>query len=98
MLRVCRHIFVSGKDVVLDSEFFVSKFITQLEAKGVYVVDMIKQRRYWPKVVTVDLIDTNFEDNQVGGVVIIEARTEDNKLFKIFCMKEPDYMMKIMSS
>ena len=29
---------------------------------------------------------------------MIEARTEDNKLFKIFCMKEPDYAMKKMAS
>ena len=29
---------------------------------------------------------------------MIEVRDEDNKLFKIFFMKEPDYMMKIMAS
>ena len=29
---------------------------------------------------------------------MIEARTEYNKLFKIFFMKDPDYVMKIMAS
>ena len=29
---------------------------------------------------------------------MIESITEDNKLFKIFCMKEPDYVMKTMVS
>ena len=29
---------------------------------------------------------------------MIEARTEDNKLFKIFCMKDPDYVTRIMES
>ena len=29
---------------------------------------------------------------------MIEVRTEDNKLFKIFCMKETDYVVKIMAS
>ena len=29
---------------------------------------------------------------------MIEARTQDNKLFKIFCMKYPDYVTKIMAS
>ena len=29
---------------------------------------------------------------------MIEARTEDNKLFKLFCMKKLDYIMKIMTS
>ena len=28
----------------------------------------------------------------------MKTRTEDNKLFKIFCMKDPDYVMKIISS
>ena len=29
---------------------------------------------------------------------MIDVRTEDNKLFKIFCMKYPDYVMKIVAS
>ena len=29
---------------------------------------------------------------------MIEARTEDNKLFKIFCVKQTDYLMKMMVS
>ena len=29
---------------------------------------------------------------------MIEARTEDNNLFEIFCMKEPYYGMKRMTS
>ena len=38
----------------------------------------------------------HFEDNEVGGVGIIEVITEDNKLFKLFFVIEPDYVMKIM--
>ena len=59
---------------------------------------LIKKRRYWPKGGHGDLIYTHFEDKEVGGVVMIEAITEDNNLFKIFCMKYPDYVMKIMAS
>ena len=77
---------------------FFAKGITELEAKGVYVVAMIKKRRYWPKGVPGDLIDTHFEDKEVGGVGMVEARTQDNKLFIIFCMKDPDYLMNIMVS
>ena len=29
---------------------------------------------------------------------MIEVRTEDNKLFQIFFMEEPYYLMKIMAS
>ena len=34
---------------------------------------------------------------EVGYVGMIEVITEDNKLFKIFFMKYPDYVMKIMA-
>ena len=27
---------------------------------------------------------------------MIDARNNDNKSFRIFCVKEPDYLMKIM--
>ena len=84
MLRMCRPIFGSDKAVVLDSVFCVAKGITQLESKGVYVASLTKKRRYWPKGVPGDLIDTNSEHKDVGDVGMIEARIKDNKLFKIF--------------
>ena len=46
MLRICRPMFGSRKDVVLDSGFYITKGITDLEFKGVYVADLIKKRRY----------------------------------------------------
>ena len=51
-----------------------------------------------PKVFPSDLIDTQFEDKEVSDVGMIEAITEENTLFKIFIMKDPDYAMKIMGS
>ena len=98
MLRICRHIFVSGKAVVLHSELFVAKGIIELKDKGLYAEAIIKRQFYCPKVVPGGIIDTYFEYKEVSYVVMIEARTEDNKLFKIFCMKEPDCVMKIMAS
>ena len=62
MLRMCRPIFVSGKSVLLESGFFVAKNITKLKAKGVYATALIKNRRYWLKLVTRELIDDHFED------------------------------------
>ena len=64
---------------------------------GVYVEALIKKWRYWPKGVPGDLIDTHFEDKESGDVEMIQARTEDNKLSKIFCMKQPYYVMKMMA-
>ena len=82
----------------MHSEFFVATGIIELKDKGLYSEAIIKRRCYCPKRVPGGLIDTHFEYKEVGYVVMIEARTEDNKLFKIFCMKEPDYVMKIMAS
>ena len=44
------------------------------------------------------MIDTHFEDKEISDVGMIEARTEYNNLIKIFCIKELDYVMKIMLS
>ena len=98
MLWMCRPISVSGKAVVLDSEFCVTKGIKELKSKCVYAAALIKRWRYWPKGVPSDLIDTNFEDKEVSDVGMIESRTKDINVFKIFCMKDPYYVMKIMAS
>ena len=75
MLRMCGTTFESVKAVVLNSVFFVAKVITDLKSKGVYVADLIKNRRYWPKRFRGDLIDTHFEDKDVGNVIMMEAIT-----------------------
>ena len=93
-----RPIFGSCKAVVLGSGFCVTKCITDIKAKGAYSEDLIKKRRFWPKGVPGELIGANFEDKQVVDIGIIQARNEDNKSFKIFCMKDPDYVMRIMVS
>ena len=62
-----------------------------------YAADLINKKLCWLKVVLGDLIDTHFDDKEVGDFGIIEARTEDNKLFKIFSMKETDYVMNILA-
>ena len=77
---------------------FFAKGIIELKSKGVYKAALIKKRHYWPKGVPDDLIDINFEYKKVGDVGMIEARTEENKYFEIFCMKDRDYVTKIMAS
>ena len=98
MLSVCKPMFGSGKDVVLDSLFCVATIIIEIKSNGFYVADLINKWRYWPKGVTGDLIDAFIEYKEVGYVGMIKATTEDNKFFNIFCMKDPDYVMKIVAS
>ena len=61
MLSMCILIFGTVKAVVLNSGFCVSKSITKLESKVVYVRAIIKRWSYWPKGVTADLIDNRFQ-------------------------------------
>ena len=98
MLRMCGTIFGTGKALILDSLFCVTKGITEIEAKCVYVRDLTKKRHYWPKGVSGDFIDTHFQGKEVGDVGMLEAINQDNNSFQIFCMKEPDYVMNIMVS
>ena len=63
-----------------------------------YAGALIKKRCYWPKGFPGDLIDNHFEDKDIGDVGMIEARTQDNKSFRIFFMKDPDYVMTILAS
>ena len=71
----------------MDSVYCVSKCITDIEDKGFYAAALINNWCCCSKGVSDDLIDTKFEDKEVNDVGMIEARTEDNKLFKIFFMK-----------
>ena len=98
MLRIFTPIFVKGEAVVLYSVFFVAKGITYLATKGVYASYLIKKQRYWPKLFPGCLIDTRFQYKDISAVEMLEARTQDNKPFGIFCLKDPVYVMKIMES
>ena len=64
MLRMCKPISESGKAVVLDIGFFVTKGITYLKSKGVYAKALIKKRNYWPKRVHGDLLILNLKINR----------------------------------
>ena len=57
MLRMCEPLFSTGKCVVTDSSFCVSKGITSLLEVGVYAAALIKKRKYWPRGVPGDAID-----------------------------------------
>jgi hypothetical protein len=91
---MCTPIFGTGKAVVLDSGFCVAKGIVALASRGVYAGALIKKRRYWPKGVLGEAINEHFRNKEVGDIDMLEAKTEDNKPFRIFCFKEPDYVMK----
>lgn len=97
MLRMCQSIFHSGKLVVLDSGFCVLKGIIELKKMGVFASALIKKRRYWPKDVNGEAIAAYFEDKDVGHSDAWPGE-QDGVRFHLFCMKEPDYVMSLMST
>ena len=91
ILQMCESIFSTGKWVLLDSGFCVSKGVSSLLEFGVYAAALIKKRKYWPKGVPGDAIDQYFSYKDVTHVDMLEAITEevpDVKAFNIFCFKE----------
>ena len=94
---MCQGVSGSGRVVILDSGFCVLEWIIELRKLGVYAGALIKKRRYWPKHVPGDLIDEYFKDKEVGETDSLHG-TFDGVKYNFFCMKEPDYAMKVMST
>jgi Transposase IS4 len=68
-----------------------------LRKQGVFGAAIVKKRRYWPKYVKGDEIKTYFEGRQVGDADALSA-TLDGTHFHLMSMKEPDYVMTLMST
>ena len=64
---------------------------------GVFVVALIKKRRHWPKHIKVDIIDTHFQDKEVGEIDSWNGTLNDTP-YNLLCLKEPDYVIKIMAT
>ena len=75
---------------MLDSGFCALKCIVELKKRGVYVAALIKKRRYWPKYIKVD-------GNNVGDCNAWKGQM-DKVDFHVYTMKEPNYVMSIMST
>lgn len=97
LLRLTRPIWNTGKVVILDSGFCVLKGLVELKKKGVFASALIKKRRFWPKGVDGNAITSHFTELSVGTTDRLPGTFEDIK-FDIFAMKEPDYVMMLMST
>jgi len=97
LLRMLKSIFSTGRYIVLDSGFCVLKAIVALYRKGLYAGALIKKRRYWPTLVPGEAMDARFAGKAVGDVDQITGVME-NVNYKLFGMKEPDYVMKMMAT
>ena len=97
LLRLCKCLYRTGKVVILDSGFCVLQAIIALKKMGVYSSALVKKRRYWPKHIKGDDIKADFEDVDTGVTMRLPGELDGEK-FDLFCLKEPDYVMTLMST
>lgn len=97
MLRLSEPLFHTSKVVVCDSGFCVLKGIIEMRKHGVFCQALVKKRRYWPKYVNGDHIAKHFESKDVGSVDALSGMM-DGHSFHLYGLKEPDYVMTIMST
>jgi hypothetical protein len=97
LLRLTKSLWGTGKALVLDSGFCVLQGIVELKKKGVFAAALIKKRRYWPKHVDGDGVKAHFDSKEVGSVDVLNGELDNVKVF-IHAMKEPDYVMMLMTS
>ena len=97
LLRMLKSYFASGKYVVLDSGFCVLKGIIELRKRGLFACALIKKRRYWPTLVARDAMQQYFHEHYVGNIDAV-AGTLNGIPYNLWCMKEPDYVMRMMAT
>ena len=97
ILRLCIPLFITGKVVILDSGFCELLYVIALKKMGVFSYALIKKRRYWPRYVKVEEIKAHFEYSPVGDNQRLLGEINGVK-FDLFFLKEPDYVMKLMSN
>ena len=86
VLRMCETFYGTGKAVVMDSGFCVSRGIVELGRKGVYGASLIKNKNYWLKSVPGAAVDAHFEDKGVNHCEMLEASI-GGLPFQVMCMK-----------
>ena len=94
LLHVLEPIFTRGNVVILDSGFCMLKGIVELKKHGVYTSTLMKK---WPKYIKGDAIRDCFNDKNVGDCNSWKGCMEVVP-FHVYAMKEPDYMMSLMST
>ncbi len=88
----------SARVVIMDSGFCELFAVVKLASFVVYGSAVIKKLRFWPKYIQIDAIDRRFEGKEIGFVDALPGLLEGQHNFKIFCMKEEDYVIKLMST
>ena len=68
-----------------------------IEQKGSIRSIIDKKWQYWPKYIDGEAIIQHFQDKEVGATDALPGVLDDIPIH-VHCMKEPDYVMMLMSS
>ena len=97
LFRLTKPLWHTFKIFILDSWLYVLKGIVELRKRGVFALALIKKRRYWPKFIKVNDVKAHFAYHEVGAVNAWPGHLDGVK-FHVGCMKEPDYVMSLMTT
>ena len=97
LLHVLVPIFAKGMVVILDSGFCVLRGMIELKKRGVYASTLIKKHKYWPKHIKGAEIKVHFDGKDVGDCNSWKGMMEEVP-FHVYAMKEPNYVMSLMST
>ncbi len=97
LLHTLKPIFYTDQYVILDSRFCVLKAIVALKKKGVFATALMKKRGYWHTLVPDQQILEYFNDKIVVSIDKVSG-VFDGVKYTIWCMKKPDYVVKIMAT
>ena len=95
--RMCQSIFGTGRIIILDSGFCVLAGLIELRKMGLYASAVIKKRKYWPKYIPGNKIDSHLDGKDIGTQDVATGFL-DGISYNVFAMKEPGYVLKLMST
>ena len=97
MVRMKNPLWVTGKVVVMYSGFCVLGGSISMVEKGFWGSSLIKKRCYWTMGVPEEEILRHMQNKEVGGVDAFQGSIR-GKSYHIMAIKEPDYVMLMMTT
>ena len=97
LLHLSKPVHGTGKIFILDPGFCVLQGLIELKKRGCFAHALIKKRRYWLKHIPRDEIIAHFAHKEISDADAISGILEEVP-FYIVGMKEPDYVMQIMTT
>ena len=97
MVRTTKKLWGTGEVVEMDSRFCVLEGLISMDGKCVLGSELIKKRRYWPKGVPVEEILWHMQNKKVWDVEAVQGSII-GKIYHIMAIKEPNYVMLMMTT